>query len=60
MNISLTTPHHISSVSFKLYSAKELRQLSVLEVNNVDTFDQIGKPNTGGLHDPRLGELIAD
>lgn len=55
MNISLTTPHHLSSVSFKLYSGKEIRELSVLEVTNPDTFDQVGKANTDGLHDPRLG-----
>ncbi|XP_074598393.1 RNA polymerase I subunit RpI1 [Brevipalpus obovatus] len=55
MNISLLSQQTLSSVSFKIYSAKELLDLSVVEISNPETFDKAGSPNKNGLHDLRLG-----
>ena len=46
----------LSSMSFTLYSAAELRKLSVKEVTNPQTFDILMHPTPGGLHDPTFGE----
>ncbi|XP_071116955.1 DNA-directed RNA polymerase I subunit RPA1-like [Haliotis cracherodii] len=45
----------LSEVSFRLYTSEEIKALSVLEVNNPQTFDIFSHPTYGGLHDPCLG-----
>ncbi|XP_041360150.1 uncharacterized protein LOC121376369 [Gigantopelta aegis] len=47
--------HRMSSVRFRLYSANDIRSLSVKEITNPRTFDQLQHPTTGGLHDAALG-----
>ena len=46
----------IEGVTFRLYSSEEIKALSVKEIKNVETFDNLQQPTTGGLYDPALGE----
>ena len=46
----------INGVKFRFYSAAEIRSLSVKEVTNVETFDNLGHANIGGLYDPAFGK----
>ena len=46
----------LSGMSFSLYSAAEIRKLSVKEVTNPQTFDVLMHPTSGGLHDPAFGK----
>ncbi|CAM1320619.1 POLR1A (predicted), partial [Pycnogonum litorale] len=49
-------PHYqMSKIRFSAYSAKEICQLSVVEVVNPESFDIIGHPTKGGLYDPAFG-----
>jgi DNA-directed RNA polymerase beta' subunit len=45
----------IISVSFGVYNTNEIKNLSVLEVENPQTFDPLGHPNSGGLCDNAFG-----
>lgn len=58
MNISLLAPETLSAASFKVYTAKELQDLSVVEINNAETFDKASNSNKHGLHDLRMGKMI--
>ncbi|KAL6222224.1 hypothetical protein ACLB2K_005616 [Fragaria x ananassa] len=51
--LEVATP---SSVQFGILSPGEIRQMSVLEVDNCSTMLN-GKPVRGGLSDPRLGPI---
>ena len=44
-----------TSVSFGVYSAEEIRKLSVVEIVNPLSFNQLGHPVPGGLYDLRMG-----
>ena len=46
----------LSGMSFSLFSAAEIRKLSVKEVTNPQTFDVLMHPTSGGLHDPAFGK----
>lgn len=49
-------PHFaVERVKFRFYSPAEIRALSVKEITNVETFDNLGHANRGGLYDPALG-----
>lgn len=50
--------YSIEGVKFRFYTTDEVRALSVKEITNVETFDTLGHPNMGGLHDPSLGKYI--
>ncbi|XP_015795120.1 DNA-directed RNA polymerase I subunit RPA1 [Tetranychus urticae] len=60
MNISLLSQFSLATVSFKPYSRQELKKSSVLEVTNPVSFDALGHPTKGGLHDPVLGPSRRD
>ncbi|XP_060551683.1 DNA-directed RNA polymerase II subunit RPB1-like [Ruditapes philippinarum] len=45
----------INGLKFRFYSAAEIIALSVKEITNVETFDNLGHANVGGLYDPALG-----
>ena len=47
----------IEGVTFRLYSSEEIKALSVKEIKNVETFDNLQQPTTGGLYDPALGKI---
>ena len=44
-----------TSVSFGVYSSEEIRKLSVVEINNPMSFNQLGHPVPGGLYDLHMG-----
>ena len=44
-----------TSVSFGVYSAEEIRKLSVVEIVNPLSFNQLGHPVPGGLYDLHMG-----
>ena len=44
-----------TSVSFGVYSADEIRKLSVVEINQPNSFNQLGHPQPGGLYDLHMG-----
>ncbi len=49
-------PHHvISSVKFCGYSTAEIKALSVKEVTETATFDEIGHAQPGGMYDAAFG-----
>ena len=48
--------HQVDGISFSLYSAEEIRSLSVMQVTNPNVFDVLGHPASGGLYDPALGK----
>ena len=47
--------HYLSGVSFSMFTSEEILKLSVKELNNPQSFDQLGHPTIGGLYDPALG-----
>ena len=47
----------IEGVTFRLYNSEEIKALSVKEIKNLDTFDNLQQPTSGGLYDPALGEF---
>lgn len=44
-----------TQVRFMYFSAEEVKNLSVVEVNDLHTFDMWGVPNTGGLYSLEMG-----
>ncbi|XP_053205787.1 DNA-directed RNA polymerase I subunit RPA1-like [Panonychus citri] len=60
MNLSLLSQFSLSNVYFKPYSRQELKKSSVLEITNPKSFDALGHPMKGGLHDPLLGPSRKD
>ncbi|XP_019629041.1 PREDICTED: DNA-directed RNA polymerase I subunit RPA1-like isoform X3 [Branchiostoma belcheri] len=50
----------LSGVQFSTYSAEEICRLSVKEITNPQTFDNLLHPTTGGLYDPALGPTDRD
>ena len=47
----------VDEVHFGLFSPKDVRKLSVVEIQTPDTYDEDGAPITAGLMDGRLGTL---
>ena len=47
--------HYLNGVSFSMFTSEEVLKLSVKELVNSQSFDQIGHPTIGGLYDPALG-----
>ena len=45
----------LSGVSFQFLIESEIKKLSVVQVNNLQTFDHLDVPNANGLHDKRMG-----
>ncbi|CAN8009938.1 unnamed protein product [Ixodes pacificus] len=50
----------VDGVSFNVFSTDELLRLSVLSVTCSETFDIVGHPTKGGLHDSLLGPSDRD
>ncbi|XP_033636533.1 DNA-directed RNA polymerase I subunit RPA1-like [Asterias rubens] len=50
----------MQSVSFSSYCSSELRKLSVKEVRNPKSFDDLGHASTSGLYDPVFGPVGRD
>jgi len=44
-----------SDLEFAVFTAEQIRKLSVVKVSTGLTFDTLGHPVTGGLYDIRLG-----
>lgn len=55
MNISQPVPSSIDGVDFSILSTEEIKAISVLRIENANTFDEMGHPAAGGLYDPALG-----
>jgi DNA-directed RNA polymerase I subunit RPA1 len=55
MNVSNPVASSISSVDFGLYSAEEVKALSVKRIQCSTTFDKLLHPVPGGLYDTALG-----
>jgi len=47
----------INAIRFGILSPEEIRRLSVVEIQNSDTYDEDGASISGGLMDGRLGTL---
>lgn len=47
----------ITGVSFRLFDQSEARKLSVLSIDNPQTFDPLGHPFDHGLADTALGKF---
>ena len=45
----------MSALTFSQYTEEELLKISVKSITNAVTFDVLGHPNYGGLHDPAFG-----
>lgn len=50
--------YRLSGLSFGIYSSQELKDLSVKEITNPQSFDILMHPASGGLYDPALGILF--
>jgi len=48
--------HQIEDVQFRFYTPDEVRAISVKEITNLETFDNLSHPTVGGLYDQALGE----
>lgn len=58
MNTSQGVDAQINGVEFGLFSADDIRTLSVKRITNPTTFDSLLHPVPGGLHDPSLGAFL--
>lgn len=47
----------VNEIHFGVFSPKDIRKLSVVEIQTPDTYDEDGAPITAGLMDGRLGTL---
>ncbi|XP_058804040.1 DNA-directed RNA polymerase I subunit RPA1 [Phymastichus coffea] len=45
------------SLTFCVYTSDDIRNLSVKKITTPDSFNMLGHPLIGGLHDPALGPL---
>lgn len=52
--------HQLEGVKLSLYTANEIKNLSVKRITNPETFDSLLHPNYGGLYDPSLGPTDRD
>lgn len=51
----LIPTERLCSISFSTYSADEIKKISCKRITNIDTFDRLMHPNSGGLYDIALG-----
>lgn len=51
----LVPTERLCSISFTTYNADEIKKISCKRITNVDTFDSLMHPNSGGLYDIALG-----
>lgn len=57
MDIAHPTCRKVESLGFHVYTADEIRKISVKALNQPILFNELGHPNKGGLYDPALGPL---
>lgn len=55
MNISVSLPSSVQSISFSFLSSDDIRKISVKQIVNPVLLDDVNRPNLGGLYDPALG-----
>lgn len=55
MNVALSVPSKVSSISFSFLSTENIRRISVKQILNPVLLDDLNRPNVGGLYDPALG-----
>lgn len=60
MDIEKIPHRYVDGVSFSVFSTEELLRQGVLEVTCAETFDIVGHPTKGGLHDALLGPSDRD
>ncbi|KAH3734598.1 hypothetical protein DPMN_041037 [Dreissena polymorpha] len=46
----------IQDLQFRFYTTQEIKALSVKEITNTETFDNLNHPTVGGLYDSSLGK----
>ena len=56
MKESINESYRINGLKFGLLSPKEIEDISVLEINNINTFEG-GEPIKEGLFDLKLGPI---
>ena len=47
----------VKQVQFGLLAPDEVKRMSVAKVDNDRIYDEQGKPNLGGVNDPRMGPM---
>jgi len=52
------TTHYPGSVRFSMFTADDIRKISVKQIITGLTFDKFGHPLSGGLYDPVLGKIF--
>ncbi|KAI6003678.1 hypothetical protein EDD15DRAFT_1220993 [Pisolithus albus] len=55
MNVAISVPATVKSVSFSFLSGEDIRRISVKQIVNSVLLDDLNRPNIGGLYDPALG-----
>ena len=55
MNVAVSMPSAVSSISFSFLSTEDIRRISVKQILNPVLLDDLNRPNVGGLYDPALG-----
>ncbi|KAJ3215377.1 hypothetical protein HK099_006394 [Clydaea vesicula] len=60
MDISHPISREIKATSFSFYSPEEILKLSVKQIYNPITNNNLNHPNPGGLNDPALGPVDKD
>ncbi|KAF8842743.1 beta and beta-prime subunits of DNA dependent RNA-polymerase [Paxillus ammoniavirescens] len=55
MNVAVSVPSTVSSISFSFLSTEDIRRISVKQILNPVLLDDLNRPNAGGLYDPALG-----
>lgn len=57
MDIAKPISSAISSISFAALQSEDVRRISVKQVTNPVLFDNLNRPNAGGMYDPVFGPL---
>lgn len=57
MDIAQPVSAQISSVSFAALHSADIRRISVKQVVNPVLFDNLNRPNAGGMYDPAFGPM---
>jgi DNA-directed RNA polymerase beta' subunit len=52
------TSFYPTGITFSVYTADEIKKLSVKKIITGMTFDKLGHPLPGGLYDPALGKIF--
>ncbi|KIJ70148.1 hypothetical protein HYDPIDRAFT_78326 [Hydnomerulius pinastri MD-312] len=55
MNVAVSVPSTVSSISFSFLSTEDIRRISVKQILNPVLLDDLNRPNAGGLYDLALG-----